>query len=474
MSSIKVTLPVPAANGVGAGVDTSILAAEKTVVVGGAFDASVTLEVSVDGGATWAGIATFFGPGEKLISFAAQQMRVRVDAYSSGTPTVEVGAEAATGNFSVMNVPGAPGNGTALDTSAYGWCNTIIVSANPGASTINIQVSQDGVVWSTVASFSVSGAKVIKFSAQFARIQRVNVGGALAVSIGAVDSGGGAGSGFNIFGDGSDGDVTLVGGIGITRDMYYNNLDLAGFTIQTQGSRVYVKGELIFNGGRIQATGAAGTAGAGAVAGVGGAGGPNGTTGAPAAGGNGNVAGAGVAGNATNPYAGSANASSGAGGAGASGAGGAAAVSTALLPADAATPGTLAVAELMYTFDRVAGTTVALLGGAGGGGGGGEAATAGGGGGGQGGRIAVVCAKTIILDAGGSIEANGGKGGDGSAAGDAGGGGGGAGGVISMVYKALQDAGGSFVVLGGIGGTALGTGANGVGGDAGSVYQYQV
>lgn len=476
MSSIQVSLPVPAGNGVGAGVDTSLLAAEKTIVVGGTFDASVTLEISVDAGVTWAGIATMTGAGEKRISFAAQQMRVRVDAYTSGTPTVEVGAEATTGNFSAINVPAADGNGTALNVSAYGWCNTLVMSGDPGSSTLNIQVSQDNVSWQTIASFSAPGYRVVKFSAQFVRVNRTTLGSAVAgtvsISIGATDSGsgGGGGDGFGYFGDGSDGSQTLVGNVSLQNDSYFENLDLAGFTLTTQGVRVFVNGTLTISAGSIiRANGNAGTPGADGAGISGGGVGPVRTLGNVGSGGGGD----GSAGGAVPAYGAEVGADGGAGGAGDAGAGGAGGVATPIDPLTSETPRSLPCAVQMYAMDRVAGIQH-LNGGAGGGGGNREVGVASGGGGGAGGGILMIAARTIVLAATGTVQANGGNGGIGAPGGNAGGGGGGGGGIVSLVYETLQDAGGTIEANGGIGGVATGTGVDGSDGDPGVVYQYQV
>lgn len=54
---------------------------------------------------------------------------------------------------------------------------------------------------------------------------------------------------FNIFGDGSDGNVTLSGVLQLTEDMYFNNLGLNGVTIDTNGFRIFVRDSLVVQGG---------------------------------------------------------------------------------------------------------------------------------------------------------------------------------------------------------------------------------
>ena len=78
-------------------------------------------------------------------------------------------------------------------------------------------------------------------------------------------------SGLAIFGDGSDGDVTISGNTTLTRDMFYNNLTVnAGITLNTGGYRVFVK-ETLTNNGVIARNGNAGTDASAGVSGTAGA-----------------------------------------------------------------------------------------------------------------------------------------------------------------------------------------------------------
>ena len=80
----------------------------------------------------------------------------------------------------------------------------------------------------------------------------------------------------NLFGDGSDGDVTISGSTTLTRDMYYNDLTIESTgTLTTAGFRVFVKGTLqIDASGKIERNGNTGGNGTNAtdwnVAGTGG------------------------------------------------------------------------------------------------------------------------------------------------------------------------------------------------------------
>jgi hypothetical protein len=62
------------------------------------------------------------------------------------------------------------------------------------------------------------------------------------------DSAGSAAGG--LFGDGSDGDVTITGPTTLTRDMYYHDLTInAGQTLNPGGFRIFVSGNLTFDAG---------------------------------------------------------------------------------------------------------------------------------------------------------------------------------------------------------------------------------
>jgi hypothetical protein len=263
-----------------------------------------------------------------------------------------------------------------------------------------------------------------------------------------------------LFGDGSDGDVTVSGALSLARDMYYNNLTISsGAAITTNGYRVFVKATLditaspagwITSGGGNASGQTAGTAPAAGTVGAGG----TGATGAATV----NVTGAvGTIGDA--------------GGNGGNGglrglAGGAAGGTT--------TSTALNVRRIAVDLLK---SGAAILGGSGGTGGS-SGNTVGGGGGGGGGVIAIF-ANTISR--GGSTTANGattngGNGGNASngSTNGGGGGGGGGGGWIYVVYKTLsgstatnlfQSNGGT----GGNGGTSTNGGYGGTGGSGGRV-----
>jgi len=326
----------------------------------------------------------------------------------------------------------------------------------------------------------------------------------------------------NIFGDGSDGDVVISSNTTLTEDMFYDDLTIdAGYTLNTGGFRVHVRGVLTINGtlgrpgndGGNGGNGANGdyTTGPEAVAGT------AGSAGAALADGSVSGAVAGTAGSAgvngryeNGGFDGySSTRSSNAddivksltghdGVKGGQGGDGGDAKTSNGGTCDAAGTGTAGVTSgtvfnkpntsfscwLLQDFFPATDSLKSSAGSSGGNGGssgavapsGGSGASGGsGGGGGAGGSggIVPIFAKKIIIGATGVISANGGDGGDGgnaglstcinvsgSAAGGSGGGGGGGagnGGVVLMVYSLLINT-GSITVAAGTAGTG-GTGS---------------
>lgn len=320
----------------------------------------------------------------------------------------------------------------------------------------------------------------------------------------------------SLFGDGSDGVVSINSGTTtLTSDMFYDTLTIAsGAVLETAGYRVFVQNTLT-NAGTIRrngvagGNGGAGDNGAGSVAVPGGTAGSAGTAladgslpGAPAgkagqaggAGGgttntsaNGSNGTAGTAGQAATKAIVGNGVAGGAGGAGGSGGGGAGGTSGAAGAAGASS-GTIlneirtyASAYLLYDpqdntwYDSSGGSG---SGGSGGGGGsqstadGGTEASGGGGGGsggsGSAGGVVEIFARILVNS--GTISANGGNGGNGGDGGDglvtvaggAGGGGGGAGGgggdggVIILVYSSYTNTGSVTVTAGSAGSAGTG------------------
>jgi hypothetical protein len=269
--------------------------------------------------------------------------------------------------------------------------------------------------------------------------------------------------GAGYFGDGVDGDATIVGTTTLSKETYYNNLTISSTgVLKPNGYRIFVKGTLtIAAGGSINDDGNGGTGGTGAtllsarnyLGGGGGAGGNGGINAVGSAGG-------GSGGNSSTNDLGAipAGGAGGAGGANAGGVGGGAAG-----PAQ----GQRWSGQSWALAGRFAnGTSFGLWnGGSGGGGGGSNNLLATGGGGGSGAGIVWLSARYIANS--GRISANGGKGADGTGtAGDSGGGGGGGGGLVLVVTQSPNY--GIVQATGGGSGIAFGAGAAGTVGAIGS------
>ena len=268
-----------------------------------------------------------------------------------------------------------------------------------------------------------------------------------------------------VFGDGSDGSVTLDGSATfsgmsksgsvytMTRDQHTTSLTVnSGVTLNPDGYRIFCQGT-VSNAGTIGFDGNNGSA-----SGTAGAATDNGTLASGGAGGAGNT-GNGSGGNTpTNGSRLGMNAS-GAGGAGATGSAGGAAFAAnggnwMLKPVQVLLTGTVGWVNNVFQ----------LSGGVGGGGGGGDATNKGGGGG-SGGGVVAISAHAVTNT--GTISAKGGNGGT-PTTGNCGGGGGGSGGLI-LVYTLSAWTAGTTAVTGGTAGSGVGTGSAGSAGGNGSV-----
>jgi hypothetical protein len=207
MANVFANLPLPAGNGAGAAVDVSTMGRSRTIVVSGAFSgALITVEASVDGGVTFAPVASFQGGRRELtIDVAAEFMRTLVSGRSNAVPfsaNVDVSSNDDGGLFLAIPLPAGNGNGAAVDASALGTFNTFIVGGTFAGARILVEVSEDGVGWAPLISFAAQGniANRIVTAAWY----RANVSGrsgpvpfTATLAVGAVNdvSGGGGGGG---------------------------------------------------------------------------------------------------------------------------------------------------------------------------------------------------------------------------------------------------------------------------------------
>jgi hypothetical protein len=284
-----------------------------------------------------------------------------------------------------------------------------------------------------------------------------------------VSASGGSGNYGGLFGDGSDGSVTLDGSTTynsfsslagstytLTRDVFASSLTIdSGVTLQTANYRIFCTGT-VTNGGTVDNSGASATSSSGASGSTAaiflnspGAGNGGATTGStPSAAGNGAVGGG----------------NTGTGGSGSSGSGGSGGNPTMNSSFNYLwkTP-TVIISGLIRA--KNSGQPFVPAGTVSGSGGGGDGTNKGGGGG-CGGNVIAICAHALVNN--GTISSNGGNGFT-PTVGNCGGGAGGGGGIIVTYTLSSPTGSGSTSVAGGTGGSGVGTGTAGANGGTGSV-----
>ena len=212
MANVFLDLPLPAGNGGGAPVDVSSLGREKTVTIQGSFTdpktgagPAISVQVSVDGGATWAGLKTFSAAGKKTFNVAAQFMRTFVQDFNPLIPlaaNVDVAADDIGALFAGLPVTPAAGTGLPVNVSLLGTFKTVIVEGDFSGS-VHIDISEDGIDWTECFTFTRPGAlKSKKLTAQFMRTRRTlvspQVPGSATAAVGGINdatAGGGAAGG---------------------------------------------------------------------------------------------------------------------------------------------------------------------------------------------------------------------------------------------------------------------------------------
>jgi hypothetical protein len=203
MANVFVALPV-VANAVGAAVDTSSMGKRKTITLQGNFTGTIIIEISCDGGTTWAQRHLFFGTGKKVLDVAADRMRTRsagVTLPALFAPSVDVGANTDGGNYGTITAPAKNATGAALDISTFGNFTTFVVQGN-FSGVIAIQISEDGTDYAECATFANPGVVCCKeLVGNFVRAQSrgANISALIAhapvVTIGAINDGGAAAGG---------------------------------------------------------------------------------------------------------------------------------------------------------------------------------------------------------------------------------------------------------------------------------------
>ena len=294
-----------------------------------------------------------------------------------------------------------------------------------------------------------------------------------------------------VYGDGSDGDVTIAVATSLTRDVFYDNLTInPGIRLNMGGRKIFVRNTLTFGDGSIiSANGSDGSnfSGAPPLA-AGGAGQPGFSVGGGGTGGTGgDGAGAVTGGDKGSPFP--STGYSGSGGAGGNGSPGAGQTlgqaGGVIVPSPVHSPAFIPAMQTGMSVYQTANASIDFMlcggggGGGGGAGGGANSSNGYGAGGGGGGGVALISARVIVgptAPAGPAfIEAIGGDGGFDSTpvvTANGGGGGGGGGGTILLTSRVqLGDPG--LLILdasGGAGGLAS-TAGNGTPGVSGSIFE---
>jgi hypothetical protein len=180
MGNLFADLPLPVLNGPGAAVNTSGMGSPKTIeVVGNFHGAGITVEASVDGGAAWGPVTTFTNVGgQRVVEVAAELMRVRVSGRKTSVPfaaNCDVGAPDAGSLFALIPMPVLNGPGAGVNVSSFGTRCTFVAGGEFPGATILVEISEDGVAWAPLLSFSGQGD--LRSSVVTAAFVRANVSG---------------------------------------------------------------------------------------------------------------------------------------------------------------------------------------------------------------------------------------------------------------------------------------------------------
>lgn len=204
MANVFTTIPVPSANGSGAGVDMTANDGLKAFIcdVGSANeDIAITLEFSNEAVPTsWVPLVTFQGNGFWNQAIACRWVRATVENYKRGTPSpIRVGTSDNVGTtFATPVAPAGDGSGVAVDISAEPPLKTFHVGGT-FRGIVLVEISEDGTTWYEAASFQRPGYYPMVVIAQFLRVSRTGVPliapGLPIVNMGATQPVGGGGGG---------------------------------------------------------------------------------------------------------------------------------------------------------------------------------------------------------------------------------------------------------------------------------------
>lgn len=190
MSTVGISLTVPATNTAGAASATGNMQGVKTLVVEeatGVFSGTVIIEARASSGG-YCQVASFSRPGSKEIDIPCDEMRVRRGGAGTGTPTVDVSAEEGIVRAAALTVPAAVGVGASTNVSTFGEHISLFVGS-PFNGSIEIEGSADDTDFAQVfKSFVGPGCEVKDVPANYLRVRRRGTGtsGTPAVTVAAV------------------------------------------------------------------------------------------------------------------------------------------------------------------------------------------------------------------------------------------------------------------------------------------------
>ena len=163
----------------GTPVDISALGRVKTITAEPTPGGVSNIEISTDGGATWAALISFQITEKITREFAASHVR------AFGFSTLSIGANDSGALFADLPI------GVAVDVSPLGTFNTVVVGGVLSfRGLVDIEASDDGVSWVPCMTFQGVGQKSKAFAAKWLRATRSGVGlggGIPVVSVGAIN-----------------------------------------------------------------------------------------------------------------------------------------------------------------------------------------------------------------------------------------------------------------------------------------------
>jgi hypothetical protein len=141
----------------GAASSVSALGKTKTFNATGSFSGALIVEANCGG--EWRQVLTFNAPGNKTLDAAFQELRLDTSGVVGSVSVVSVSADDTGAKFVEL-----PVNGAAVDVSALGTYNTVVIGGDPLNGLLKILVSDDGADftdWKAYQSATVDSDEVV-------------------------------------------------------------------------------------------------------------------------------------------------------------------------------------------------------------------------------------------------------------------------------------------------------------------------